>query len=110
MRRNKKESKGRKGCSQSLHTHFITGWVVQVKGTRGIVPGGGPFTQGMGRPVHQICFSAPSSGLQAVRDGRAGAHRPAPTNPASPHNQLLGCFSPQPAAPPTTIMQLQERK
>lgn len=33
-----KDRKGRKDCSQSLHTPtFITGWVVQLKGTGGIV-------------------------------------------------------------------------
>ena len=43
----KNGNKGRKDCSQSLHTPtFITGWVVQVKGTGGIVQGGRPFHPG----------------------------------------------------------------
>lgn len=39
---------GKRGdCSQSLHTPtFITGWVVQVKGTGGIVQRWGPLHPG----------------------------------------------------------------
>lgn len=41
------ERKGRRECSQSLHTPtFITGWVVQVKGTGGVVQGRRPFHPG----------------------------------------------------------------
>lgn len=29
------------------------------KAQGGLSKGGAPFTQGIGRPVHQICFSAP---------------------------------------------------
>lgn len=40
---------GRKDNSQPPHTPtFIAGWVVQVKGTGGIVQGGGPLHPGNG--------------------------------------------------------------
>lgn len=98
MRRNKKKAKGGRAAPVPAHTHFYHRMGRPGQRHR-VVRGGPPSPRRWAVPVHQICFSAPSSGLQAVRIGRERGPQACSHQPPRPITSY-GCFSPQPAAPP----------
>lgn len=50
---------GRTAPSPCTHPLLSQDGSSKSKAQGGLSKGGAPFTQGIGRPVHQICFSAP---------------------------------------------------
>lgn len=92
------------------HTHFYHRTGRPGQRHRGDCPRGGPPSpRGWAVLSTKSASQLPSSELQAVRMERTGPTGLLPPA-SSPDPQLLSCSSPQPAAPPTTVMQLQERK